>query len=184
LVDRQLKLDIQYYDLNSTWRSQETHAVNLLSNQSTELVSKTCPHRPQKEDELVTPSSSVIVYARLIDSSTGTVVARYADWPQPFRYIDFPDPEIQITRLTSEGKAGRIEISVQRPAKCVVLSDRKYTISGNYGEEDSWCERIKWNDNALDLYPNDNRILECSGLVDSAEIWVACMGHEKAFKVV
>jgi len=154
--------------------------VSLLPNQSTEFLSQTCPRRPGDKDELVCASCSVLVYARLIDPVSGEVIARYADWPQPFRYLDFPDPQIQIARLASPSRA---EITVQKPAKCVVLSIRNDTVSGDYKGDASWGENVKWGDNALDLFPGDKRTIDCSGWDESKEIWAAYMGHEKAFKL-
>lgn len=113
------------------------------------------------------------------------MIARYADWPQPFRYIDFPDPELRIKRIPAQGteQAPQIELTVKKPAKCVVLSIREDGLDGSYKDDDKWGESVKWGDNALDLLPGEERVISCPGLTESMEIWVAYMGREKAFKV-
>jgi len=117
-------------------------------------------------------------------------MARHADWPQPFRYIDFPEPAICIKRLPpgtggDQGKdtLAQIEISVEKPAKCVVLSIREDVLEGAYKDDDKWGESVQWEDNALDLFPGEKRIINCRGLTDKVEIWAAYMGRERAFKV-
>lgn len=101
-----------------------------------------CPEPPAPSSALPAPpattrSHSVVVGARLIDARTGDVLARFADWPQPYRYLDFPDPGL---RLTVE--RDNVLIEVARPAKGLVLS-----IDG--GDE------VGWSDNALDVMPGD-----------------------------
>jgi beta-mannosidase len=184
LSSQELTLDIQYYDLLSNWRSHEEQAVTLFPNQTTELLSKLCPHRGLTDKDIACPSSSVIVQVRLIEPSSKKVVARYSDWPQPLRYIDFPDPELRITRISGTGNESQIEVSVKQPAKCVVLSIREDVQEGSYKDDDKWGESVKWEDNGLDLFPGDQRVMECHSLGKGMEIWAAYMGQEKAFKVV
>jgi len=184
LQERRMTLDVQYYDLSSLWRSEESHTVTLLSNQTTELISKECPHRARSGDDLVTPASSVIIHARLIDLTSGVTVARYSDWPQPFRYIDFPDPQLRIKRFSSESSSDRkIVVIVDKPAKCVMLSTRETGALGEYGKDGTWGDSVKWDDNALDLFPGDDRVVKCPGLLNDTPIWVSHMGSQNAFKI-
>ncbi|KAG6856280.1 hypothetical protein H0H87_005890 [Tephrocybe sp. NHM501043] len=152
LSSRAAKLELAYHDLNSSWTSRETYDVNILPNQSTELLSIRCPGPPQdgveppSGDPVWTSSFSVVVNARLLDSD-GHVIARCADWPQPYRFLELPEPQLRV-----EVSGEQVTLSVQRPAKGVWLSvDRE-------GSE------VVWSDNSLDLVPGDPQIITAKGL--------------------
>lgn len=170
LSARPVKLELSCVDLQSTWTHKETHDVVLLPNQSTELLSIQCPS-PSK-DGLVPPtgyaewttSASVVVGTRLLDAQTGEVLARFADWPQPYRYLDLPNPGLKVS---VDQAAGTVSVEVQKPAKCVVLAAK------GDGQE------VKWSDNALDLMPGDKRELIVTGL-DGRDLQVSYLGKEKA----
>lgn len=165
-----MTLELNCVDLQSSWTHTETHDVVLLPNQATELLSVRCPSPPK--EGLVSPtgypewttSYSVVVGARLLDAHTGEVLGRYADWPQPYRYLDLPNPGL---KATVDRDSGKVIVSVERPAKCVVF--------GVKGEG----EDVKWSDNALDLMPGDEQVLTATGL-NGRELEVAYLGSEKA----
>jgi len=157
---------LRYYDLASSWREESDQIIELLPNQSTELVKKSCPHRGLAKDDLVCPSATVVVQASLLDPSTGDQVATFADWPQPFRYLDFPNPGLEIVR-----KHEVLEVEVQSPVKCLVFSIR-----------DTDGVEVIWSDNALDLFPGKPCEVRCRDLGDKA-VWAAWMGNEHAVKV-
>lgn len=113
----------------------------------------------------MTRSYSVVVAARLVDLQSGEVLARYADWPQPFRHVDIPDPGL---RIDVEGE--EVSIEVERPVKGLLLS-----VDGE-GEE------VKWSDNALDVIPGDGQVVLAKGLSGRA-IKIAYLGKEKASKL-
>lgn len=148
------------------------HKFDILPNQTTELLSIKCPGPPRElspppnGNPAFTTSHSVVVGARLLDSATGEVLARYADWPQPFKNLALPDPGLQVK---VDRAAGKVEVEVKKPAKCVFFTTD--------GEIDP-----KWSDNALDLLPGDKRVLDVDGLGDQA-ISVAWLGREKARKI-
>lgn len=136
-------------------------------NQAIELLSIPCQGPPQ--DDIVPPSGdpiwtstySVVASACLIGSDR-EVLARFADWPQPYRYLAIPDPALSIA---VDGEA--ITLSVQRPVKGLFLTVVEV------GEE------VKWSDNALDVVPGDPQTIIAKGLGDRA-LQVAYLGKEQA----
>jgi beta-mannosidase len=76
------------------------------------------------------------------------VVARATAWPEPFKNLALPDPEIRITRLGDE----RLRISAARPAKGVWLTA---------------TNDVDWSDNMLDILPDDEQIIVARGLGDA-----------------
>ncbi|KNZ80314.1 putative beta-mannosidase B [Termitomyces sp. J132] len=164
---RLVKLELTCHDLNSSWTHSERHNVTLLPNQSTELLSIRCPGPPKEGveppsgDPIWTSSYSVVVNARLIDSD-GKVLARFADWPQPYRYLDVPDPQLSVELIDEQ-----VTVSVQRPVKGLWFS-----VDGDGPE-------VSWNDNSLDVVPGDSQVITAKGLGDR-KLKVAYLGKEKA----
>ncbi|QRV83983.1 beta-mannosidase [Ceratobasidium sp. AG-Ba] len=134
LSNKDATLRISCIDLNSSWRHNEEHHISLLPNQTTEILAKPCPCPPHAEpvpepdddaDPPPTTSHSVIVSAVLSDSVSGIVIS-----------VD----------------GEQVSISVERPAKGVVLSIE--------GEGDA----VNWSDNALDLIPGESQTVKAFGL--------------------
>ncbi|KAF9052310.1 glycoside hydrolase [Hymenopellis radicata] len=169
LSSRTVVLQLDYFDLTSTWTKQESHKFDLLPNQTTELLSMPCagPSReispPPNGNPAFTTTYSVVVGAKLLDGASGEVLARYADWPQPYKNLPLPDPGLNVT---VDRAAGKVEVEVKKPAKCVFFTTD--------GEVDP-----KWSDNALDLLPGEKRVLDVEGLGEQV-ISVAWLGNEKA----
>lgn len=167
LKPRILKLIIICVDLQSDWSHLQSLEVELSPNQTTELYSGPCPSPPPSPDDpSVTTSHSVVVGARLIDPSTEEVIARYADWPQPYRHADVPDPGLRV-----EMNGEDIKIEVHRPVKGLFLS-----IDHDSEEEK---ESVTWSDNALDVMPGDAQHILASGL-RGRRVKVAYLGKERA----
>ncbi|KAF8492119.1 glycoside hydrolase [Gautieria morchelliformis] len=165
-------LELGFFDLESEWTQTEKHAVVLQANQSTELLSMSVAHRPANvqpdqysesdKDPGVTPSHSVVVSARLVEPGTREVIARYTDWPQPYRVLTFPNPELRV-RVREE----TVSIDVARPVKGLVL--------GVEGEG----EEVMWSDNNLDVVPGDGREIVARS-IGGRRVKVAYMGHERS----
>ncbi|KAI0326209.1 glycoside hydrolase [Cubamyces sp. BRFM 1775] len=153
LEPRTVRLELRCFDLLSAWTHTEVLDAVLLPNQSTELLSIPCPCPPLPEGQphAVTPSHSVVVGARLVapESASGEVLARYADWPQPFRHVDFPDPALHV-ELAGE----KVSVRVEKPLKGLVLTVDTDGDSGN---------PTRWTDNALDVLPDDPQTVEMRG---------------------
>lgn len=151
-------LEIRAFDVSSEWTFTETHHVVLAPNQSTELLQMDCPCPPAQEESrifarpraLLDSTCRVVVAARLLDPTSRAVIARFADWPQPYRHTYYPDPCLEIS-LDMEEET--VRVSVSSPAKGVVLSSN---------DEDA--NKVKWSDNALDLIPGDPQIISAKGL--------------------
>ncbi|KAF9523149.1 glycoside hydrolase family 2 protein [Crepidotus variabilis] len=157
-----VNVETRFFDLYSDWSDIRTvEGVVLLPNQTTEITEMDCLY-PQHEAKSTTApftgSGSVVVCVRLIDPTSETVLARFSDWPEPYRFLSPPDPKLTISVVDS-GTADEkmVTLDVQRPAKCVFLS----------AEEDldqSGFSCIKWTDNAVDLVPGDPQQLSVEGL--------------------
>ncbi|TFY68978.1 hypothetical protein EVJ58_g699 [Rhodofomes roseus] len=163
LQPRQVKLVLQCVDLNSAWSHQQESVAILHPNQSTELLHIPCPCPPSATSSGLGPglttSHSVVVAARLVDVQTGGILARHADWPQPFKYIDPPDPGLQFNR-TGE----RISVRADKPVKTLVLST-----------DDEVGGLVQWSDNALDLVPGDEQVVLARG-IGNGVLWYKYFG--------
>ena len=170
LEPRKARLELSFLDLYSDWTESKTLEATLLPNQSTELVSMRVPGPPMPQNvNAVDSSHSVVVGARLLAADSGEVLARYADWPQPFRLIDFPDPKLDVK---VEGE--KVTVAVEKPAKGVFFTVDEEG-EGVLGKP----EEVRWSDNALDVFPGDPQVLEVRGLAGKrAKLRVAYMGCE------
>ena len=126
------EVEINTWTLDGTLIAQERRAMKLAANQGTELGS--VPH-----DDMH------IISARLLRD--GVTIARAALWPEPFKYLTLPDPEITVERLD----AHTLRVESKRPAKGVWLSA---------------SHDVQWSDNMLDLFPNEPQIVKVNGLED------------------
>jgi beta-mannosidase len=167
-------LELTFHDLLSPeWVQSEVHDVVLLPNQSTELLKIRVPG-PSREgvsagDPLSVESANVVASARLVDAASGEILARYSDWPEPYRFLQPPVPGLKISSVEDKCQT-RLTLSVERPAKCVVLS------------VDDPPTKLRWSDNALDLIPGDKQEVVVSGL-EGRKIKVAYFGHEQAYDI-
>ncbi|KAJ7342620.1 glycoside hydrolase [Mycena albidolilacea] len=176
LAARSATLELHYVDLKSTWTHTETHAVTLHPNQATELLSIPCPGPPRDAaapsptaDEQFTTTHTVVAGARLLDAESGAVLARFADWPQPFRFVEpvlLRDPKL---RVEVDGATGKVTVSAERPVKGLWLS-----ALGDGAD-------VKWSDNALDVMPGDPQVVVAQGL-NGRGVGVAFLGKEKTHK--
>ena len=102
------------------------------------------PYRSTELGLFVVPRERpVVVGARLVVG--GAVVSQASAWPEPFKYLDLPDPRIEVERLAD----GLLAVRAARPAKCVMLS-------ADNG--------ARFDDNALDLLPGDEQRVAVRGL--------------------
>ncbi|KZV98784.1 glycoside hydrolase family 2 protein, partial [Exidia glandulosa HHB12029] len=172
LQAKKVTLELQFYDLEQpSWRWSRTDELVLLANQTTEhLLKFDVPYPPERapepqgenEDPPFTPTWSVVAYAILRDAETGTVLSRIADWPQPYRYVTFPDPGLRISK--EDGETLKVEAS-SSPLKGLVFS------AVGEGPE------VKWSDNGLDLWPGDVQVVGAKGLNDR-KVRVQYLGSE------
>jgi beta-mannosidase len=117
------ELVVQSYDLDGTPLFTDRRNISLQPNQATELG-------PIAFEQ----NGSTVVAARLLVG--GAFAARTMLWPEPFKYLMLPDPEITVERLSDD----QVRVSANRPAKGVWLQ------AG---------DGVTWSDNMFDLVPND-----------------------------
>lgn len=100
-------------------------------------------------DHIAEPEPHVLAARLWVDNQ---IVARDVDWPQPFKYIDLPEPELKIKEVESESDIDdqnwKVAISVRKPVKCFALEEQDGT---------------RYSDNALDLVPGDVQHVTISG---------------------
>jgi len=87
-----------------------------------------------------------VLAARLFVS--GTVVARFAAWPEPLKNAQPGQPEIVVETATNA-----VRLSAVRPAKGVWLD------AG---------DGVTWDDNGFDMMPGETRTISATGLGSAA----------------
>lgn len=175
LAARAVRLELDFVDLYSDWRHSTALDATLLPNQTTELLAMRVPGPAPPSTSAVDPSHSVVVSARIVDvdaaEAEGSVLARYADWPQPFRFVDFPDPELDVK---FEGAV--VRVAVGRPIKGLFFTVDEEGGEGALGRQ----ETVRWSDNAIDVFPGDPRVVRVRGLEGKrAKVRAAYMGCER-----
>jgi beta-mannosidase len=159
-------LKISAYDIATDWRMDlPDQQITLGENRSTELWSGKCPEPPldQAYDQ-VAPSGTVVIHAKLVGEDD-EIVARFSDWPQPYKLLDLPDPGLQL-----DIGEGEIRVSVEKPVKGVWLS-----VEGD-------DEGVEFGDNSLDLFPGDTQVVGVKS-VDGRVVTAAWLGEERARQV-
>ncbi|KAK7890749.1 hypothetical protein LTR67_007958 [Exophiala xenobiotica] len=74
----------------------------------------------------------------------GELVGRDTDWPQPLKYLQFPDRNVKVEVVGDE-----MHVTAERPVKCLVFEER---------------EGCHLSDSAIDVVPNDKQIIQVRGL--------------------
>jgi len=133
-LEANLQVEVCTWSLDGTLIAQERSQVVLAANQASELQ--------EVESRL---SETHVLAVRLLKD--GKVIARAALWPEPFKYLTLPDPEITVERLEHHA----LRVQVKRPAKGVWLS------AG---------DGVSWSDNMLDMFPDDPQVVLAEGLAD------------------
>ncbi|KAF6762656.1 beta-mannosidase [Ephemerocybe angulata] len=122
--------------------------VLLAPNASTELFKGDLPGQPIRTKKSEVPKV-IIVSARLLDGD-GSVLARYSNWPEPFKFIHFPSVEEVGLIITVQEDGKTIRLETNKPIKGIVLD-----VDG---------DDAKWSDQAIDLVPNDPQTVHAEGL--------------------
>lgn len=158
-------LKVSAYDIATNWRLDLPEEVVILGeNRSTELWSGICPEPPLDQAfDKTAPSGTVVIHAMLLEQ--GKVIARYTDWPQPYKLLDLPDPRLKV-----EVRDEEIRLNVEKPVKGVWLSVK--------GDD----EGIEFGDNSLDLFPGDEVVVKAKGL-EGRVVTVASLWNPKATKM-
>lgn len=70
--------------------------------------------------------------------------------PEPFKFITFPHVEELGLKVTTGSDGESIILSTQKPIKGIILD-----VDG---------EEVRWNDQAIDLVPDDPQTIQAVGL--------------------
>ncbi len=117
--------------------------VTLAPNSSTEIWKGDVPDQPIRTTDGQVPKP-IVVQARLLDTD-GTILARYSNWPEPWKYLIFPEPKLDISVDGDE-----VTLKCEKPIKGIVLD-----VEG---------EECKWSDQGIDLFPGDTQVVTAKGL--------------------
>ncbi len=134
------ELEINTWSLTGELLAHEHAQVTLAPNQSSELR--------EIENQL---RETHIMAVRLVKD--GAVIARAALWPEPFKYLTLPDPEISVEHLEHNA----VRVQVKQPTKGVWLS------AG---------DGVAWSDNMLDVFPDYPQVIVATGITSDAPIQV------------
>ncbi|KAL1676287.1 glycoside hydrolase family 2 protein [Schizophyllum commune] len=148
LTEKKVALEVTEFDLQSDWTERWEKEVVLAPNASTELYKGDVKGQPVRTKKSEVPKD-IIVSARLLDAD-GTVLSRYANWPEPFKFIKFPPVEAVGLNISVADDGETVLLSVKKPVKGVILD-----VDG---------EDVKWSDQALDLVPGDAQQVRAAGL--------------------
>ncbi|KAI0353465.1 glycoside hydrolase family 2 protein [Trametes cingulata] len=162
LEPKRAKLEVTAFDLDDPeWREQFAQDVVLAPNAATELWEGPLPGQPVRTKLSEVPKP-IVVSARLLDAN-GTVLGRYSNWPEPYKYLKFPaDVGLQIV-VGADG--ARVQLSATRPVKGLVLD-----VEG---------ADARWSDQAIDLVPDDPQTITVQGL-DGRTIHARYLGDGSA----
>ncbi|WP_235932493.1 beta-mannosidase [Dictyobacter arantiisoli] len=139
----QFELELRTWNLAGELLDEQSQTIVLPPNQASELATLS---RPQGENW--------VMQARLLKDKA--IVARATLWPEPFKYLSLPDPEIEIEQIDENS----ISVTAKRPAKGVWLN-----APGN----------LTWSDNMLDVLPNDPQIIQVKGY-DASSVEITWLG--------
>ena len=107
--------------------------VKIVPNETTEILNGTIDNVKEEPHVLA---------ARIwIDSE---IVSRDVDWPQPLKYLDFSDRDVEVT---PQGKT--ITVKASKPTKGLVFEERAGVLV---------------HDSALDVVPGDEQVIKVRGL--------------------
>ncbi|CCM04064.1 uncharacterized protein FIBRA_06223 [Fibroporia radiculosa] len=148
LAAKKASLEVAAFDLHSDWRETFARDVVLAPNASTELFAGPLPGQPRRTRVSDVPQT-IVVSARLLDAG-GAVLGRYSNWPEPFKYITFPDIKELGLRITVGADGETVELATQKPIKGIVLD-----VEG---------AAAQWSDQAIDLVPGDPQVIKVVGL--------------------
>ncbi|KAG8728628.1 hypothetical protein FRC12_021614, partial [Ceratobasidium sp. 428] len=147
-------LEIRSFDVEGGGKLIDTQKqdVTLVPNSSTELWKGGLPGEGKRTRDS-DPQKAIVVQARLL-STDGKVLARYSNWPEPFKFIHFPTPEqVGLKISTSKGESSEdtlVTLSTSIPIKGIILD-----VDG---------DEAKWSDQAIDLAPGDDQVIMVKGL--------------------
>lgn len=138
-VDGTLQIQTFNVSTGEKLESLPDQKVTLKANQTTEF----------KKDMKISDEEPVVVYSKIVDSS-GKILASAGDWPQPLKYLKFPNRSVDI-----QVKDDEVILKSDKPVKGVEITL----------ESDLFID-----DNGFDLFPGDTKVVEIKGLKSSDKV--------------
>lgn len=106
-----------------------------------------------------------LVYATAVDVESGDIVARETDWPQPLRYVVFPDRGVRVAVHSGSSDGEKIvKVTVEKPVKALWFDEKD-------GES--------WSDNSIDVSPGETVKLTVKGWAQHGELSWRAYGVDK-----
>lgn len=136
-------VELVSFDLHDGLVDKREFAVVLQPNASTEIWKGDVPGQPVRTSLSQTPRP-IVVQAILRDGDN--VLARYSNWPEPWKSLTFPDAKLKL-----EIKGDEVTVSAEKPIKGLVLD-----VEGD--------AEVQWSDQALDIMPGDVQVVVAKGL--------------------
>ncbi|EGV63053.1 glycosyl hydrolase [Yamadazyma tenuis] len=136
-----LKVDAYNVSTGERVGGLDDQSVVLKANQTSEFV----------KNMKISNKIPVVVYSRVVDEEGG-IVASAGDWPQPLKYLKFPDRKVEIVV-----EKDQVVLTVNKPVKGVELSL----------ESDLFID-----DNGFDLFPGDSKVVKIKGLKSTDSVKV------------
>ncbi|KAF5393569.1 hypothetical protein D9757_000065 [Collybiopsis confluens] len=147
LTARQVTIEFLNHDLHDPgFKDGWTKSVTLSPNSSTEVFKGPIPALSPRTSQSQVPKV-IVVSARVLDEEGG-VLARYSNWPEPFKFISFPHDVGFKAEVSTDGDS--VRLSSKRPVKGIIL--------------DAEGEEVKWSDQGIDLIPGDDQVVQAKGL--------------------
>ncbi|ANB14378.1 hypothetical protein AWJ20_1966 [Sugiyamaella lignohabitans] len=143
--EKKVVLHVEVYEIESG-KLVETlppKPVTLKANQTTEII----------QNLPVESKTHHVVYCRLVDADSNKVIARGGDWPQPLKYLSFPDRQVKV-----KVEDGQVRLSTNKPVKGVEITVKN---------KDLFLE-----DNGIDLFPGDDQTVIIRGLLSTDEVTI------------
>ena len=142
---------MQSFNLDAGLIDTRTFKVELAPNSSTEIYKGSVPGQLVRANEATLPTP-IVVHTTVIDED-GSILSRYSNWPEPYKWYDFPDPTLKISV-----KGEQVTLTCEKPVKGLILDIE--------GDGD-----VQWSDQAFDLFPGDPQIVTAKGLQGKDITW-------------
>ncbi|KAJ6147195.1 hypothetical protein N7497_009177 [Penicillium chrysogenum] len=97
-------------------------------------------------DHIAEPEPHVLAARLWVDNK---VVARDVDWPQPLKYLNLSERQVEVKRQTGKSGETVLVINARKPVKCLVFEEQ---------------EGVQLEDNAIDIVPGDEQTVTVTGL--------------------
>ena len=96
-------------------------------------------------DHIAEPEPHVLAARLWVD---GKIVARDVDWPQPFKYLNLSDRQLEVAWQSEQTDEGVLVVNAHKPVKCIVFEEQ---------------DGVQLEDNAIDVVPGDEQTIKVSG---------------------